>query len=422
VPRWDAKIAYVFQTASCSSLNVALDRINLEFPLGDDLQRRVSRRECQAIAKTLVPDRLDFFIQALYDAAGILLPKTPPEYFRPMTWDQARILEQRGIDFAPHTVSHHIVIRQTESAVRDELANSWSRLSQELQNPLKVIAWPVGRRSDFGDNETRIALDLGYIASMSAVDRYSMIRASSELLSLDRFGLPENEDIRTTMQFISGLRSVGEFRRVEGRRAVPAEYQPQISGGAPRQELRISLCAAMYRIASALGLYRRPDASLLSDVRRLIFVCRGNICRSPYAEAVAKSYGINAVSVGLEATGIASANPTATRAAFARGQDLSSHRSSRADNLEIHSSDLLLAMEPAQIAPLAHVAEANGAIVSLLGLWANSKAPYIPDPYGCKANVFDSVFMTIDEAMKRLSNELSAAKTMHLKCPTKSRL
>src|SRR5262245_51985599 len=50
-------------------------------------------------------------------------------------------------------------------------------------------------------------------------------------------------------------------------------------------------------------------------VQRLVFVCKGNICRSPYAESKATTMGVTATSAGIEAASQRDADLVAIRVA-----------------------------------------------------------------------------------------------------------
>ncbi|MGC4120145.1 MAG: hypothetical protein QM765_37295 [Myxococcales bacterium] len=147
----------------------------------------------------------------------------------------------------------------------------------------------------------------------------------------------------------------------------------------------------------------RYDA--LQDLRfdridRLVFVCLGNICRSPFAEAVARSLGADATSYGLRATDGRHANPLAVQAARTRSIELGAHRSRR--QVELRRNDSVIAVEPAHLSQVRAHASTAGAQASLLGLWAFPAQPHIEDPFGLSPEYFDTCFAVIDDAVRRL--------------------
>ena len=144
--------------------------------------------------------------------------------------------------------------------------------------------------------------------------------------------------------------------------------------GSRRSVLRTYLYRALY----LFGKYHRYRQVNWDSVERLVFVCKGNICRSAYAAAFAKYLGIDAISCGL-ATKLG--NPAHDiEVAALRGVDLSRHETAPVQSLKFKEKDLLLAMEPWQVESLSKQYSGHHSC-SLLGLWGKPTLPYIHDPY-----------------------------------------
>jgi low molecular weight protein-tyrosine phosphatase len=169
--------------------------------------------------------------------------------------------------------------------------------------------------------------------------------------------------------------------------------------------------------ARALGLVGAYGPLLDVDwpvIDRLVFVCKGNICRSPYAEARARSLGLEAVSFGLEASGGAPADPNAVRNAARRRIDLSAHRSARVDPARLRPGDLVLLFEPRQVAQFRESYGAGVPALSLAGLWARPRRPYLCDPYGRSDVCFQDCFAVIDASIAAFAAYLKAVPTTPL--------
>jgi protein-tyrosine phosphatase len=169
--------------------------------------------------------------------------------------------------------------------------------------------------------------------------------------------------------------------------------------GDSRSALRFVTCALAGRFG-AYRLYQRID---WVAARRLVFVCSGNICRSPYAAELAKLRGWNTASFGIDASGGAVANDVAQRVAKARGVDLASHVSMRVADFVVRPGDLLIGMEPRHVRAISEFCLGTGAQVTLMGLWSIPQAPFLPDPYGMKDECFEYVFDLIESALERIS-------------------
>lgn len=407
---WDAKIAHVFHNTSATKVSLPVGRLKLDFDLSTPARSRLARKEFQLICKSLGDRALAEALEQLAEQLSVTIPESPPREYAPMTWGQARELESRGVRFAPHSRTHRVLSTLTEAEVGDELARSWERISAELARPLKVIAWPFGREHDFGDRELRIAKRLRFDGAVAARDRYTSVVPPVSRFEVDRFGFRPDDHGRTAWQIASGIRSLEEFWLSNwGLRSHPTS--PEALAGAVQLSQvplgrRTRLGSMLYTGAAMAGRYRRPDGGVLRDTRRIIFVCQGNICRSPYAEAVARRLGLPAISCGIRANSVASANPVAARMAFGRGVDLSRHRSVNIRDLELGAGDLLLGMEPRHLDELHRVASGSGAYPSLLGLWASPPRPWIEDPFGRSPETFERAFRLIDESLARLAADL----------------
>lgn len=169
------------------------------------------------------------------------------------------------------------------------------------------------------------------------------------------------------------------------------------------------------RASYALGSYRSAQTINWGAVERLVFVCHGNVCRSPYASARARALGARAISLGIEAVDGAGANEDAARNALSRGVDLKDHRSTRLNSSLILPGDLIVVFEPVHLLRLSQRSITGALGITLLGLWARPVRPHIQDPYGRSDRYFQQCFATIDhnsrELLKRLSTHGASATT-----------
>lgn len=140
-----------------------------------------------------------------------------------------------------------------------------------------------------------------------------------------------------------------------------------------------------------------------SEVERVVFVCKGNICRSPYAEARARAMGLPTASFGLGAGQQKPADPQALAAAAARDLDLSGHRSLHRRAFRLEPNDLLVGMEPWQARDLRQLEDVQQGQVTLLGLWSRPQRPHIQDPYGLSRAYFNICFRIIDTGIATMA-------------------
>ena len=148
-------------------------------------------------------------------------------------------------------------------------------------------------------------------------------------------------------------------------------------------------------------------------ISRVLVLCHGNICRSPFAAAylAGRAPGLDVRSSGLAAGAAAPADPTAIRVAARLGHDLSQHRSHPLSPADLSEPDLVLVMEAAQAAAFRARAPALGRRVYLLGDFLAAPPFGIADPWGCPEDVFDRVFAQIAAALDRLTERLEVPPT-----------
>jgi protein-tyrosine phosphatase len=160
-----------------------------------------------------------------------------------------------------------------------------------------------------------------------------------------------------------------------------------------------------HKLKYSFGIYRDYSKVDWSNIDRLVFVCKGNICRSAYAEVVAKSLGVDAISCGISTRNDFPANADAIRIAAERGTDLSEHRTTPAMYVLFKKTDLIVALEPWQAATLTENLQRKH-YITLLGLWLSPLRPHVPDPYGLSDVYFNNCFDYIENAVNEITKKI----------------
>jgi protein-tyrosine phosphatase len=142
---------------------------------------------------------------------------------------------------------------------------------------------------------------------------------------------------------------------------------------------------------------------------RVLFVCMGNICRSPTVEGVFRSVAarelpervIEIESAGTHAYHVGEPpDPRAQRAAERRGIDLSRQRARRIRAEDFSRFDLVLAMDPLNVAVMEDICppEYRSRIRLLLEFAPARGRDDVPDPYYGGSNGFEYVLDLAEEA------------------------
>jgi protein-tyrosine phosphatase len=159
---------------------------------------------------------------------------------------------------------------------------------------------------------------------------------------------------------------------------------------------------------------------------RILFVCLGNICRSPMAEGVfrrvveneglAHRFEIDSAGLGDWHIGQAP-DMRAQAAARARGIDISGQSARQVEHEDFARFDLLLVMDRSNFTELQRraPAEARANIRHFLDFAPKARTKDVPDPFYGGPEGFQHALGLIEEAAKGLLAELADADAMQVK-------
>lgn len=156
----------------------------------------------------------------------------------------------------------------------------------------------------------------------------------------------------------------------------------------------------------------------MSDIKpvRVLFVCMGNICRSPTAhgvfQALVDEHGlaesIRVDSAGTHSYHVGSApDPRSRATARARGVDLSGLRARRFVAGDFHDFDYLLAMDRGNLADMLAIKPQNATARAelMLDYAPHRETREVPDPYYGNDG-FDLVYDMIVESSRGLLRQI----------------
>ncbi|MGR8949781.1 MAG: low molecular weight protein-tyrosine-phosphatase [Gammaproteobacteria bacterium] len=147
----------------------------------------------------------------------------------------------------------------------------------------------------------------------------------------------------------------------------------------------------------------------------VLFVCTGNICRSPLAAGLfnryAKEQGLKRYwcdSAGIQAVVDAPAEPTVCTIAKAADADVSAHRARQILPEDFSRFHYLIALDLGHYDFLCATKPsiAKSTIALLLSFTKHRKGAEVPDPYGQSRKVFEKSAKLIDEGVRGLLREL----------------
>ncbi len=156
----------------------------------------------------------------------------------------------------------------------------------------------------------------------------------------------------------------------------------------------------------------------MAEAIRVLFVCMGNICRSPTAEGVFRKMVAESALAGhvdIDSAGThgyhvgAPPDPRSLEHAALRGYDLAPLRSRQVTSSDFSRFDYILAADQLNIRALKAIGAArfHHKIALLLDYGGPEDEYEVPDPYGGEENDFERVLDLVEEACAGLHEHIT---------------
>jgi len=162
--------------------------------------------------------------------------------------------------------------------------------------------------------------------------------------------------------------------------------------------------------------YRRKARRALSNANTVLLVCKGNICRSPFAEYYARAAfpeSVQVISAGYYPEEGRVSPKEAIDAAREQRVDLTMHRSSILTEQTVRQAQIIFTFDEENHRNLIKHYPFAKVKTHRLGLLAQQGPIDIGDPYGGNLNDFQSAYRTIAQTIDAYIKSRTIEKTRH---------
>ncbi len=180
------------------------------------------------------------------------------------------------------------------------------------------------------------------------------------------------------------------------------------------KDARARLLRMCWNVALTTGVHRAiVRARLPQQVTRVLVLCKGNICRSPFAaellkkRAMDRNIRLDIRSAGLDTTPGHDAHPLAKTASRGYDVDLDQHQTTPITMDMVSWADLILVMEAAHVVNLYGMSAAARSKTFLLGHFASQATTDIRDPYEGTPEDFSGCYAIIDDSCDGLLAQIA---------------
>ena len=162
---WYDRVFVAMQAAPAGDFSIQLDDVRV-FQLTSRQSRLLAGFETISYLRSLPNEDRKRFCASL--ERRVELPRQELEN-RMMTWSQAETMQNAGISFGSHTVTHPAVSRLSSVGLEFEIAESKRILEAKLGRAIEDFAYPFGQPKDCGNVAAGRLASSGYRSAVTTV-------------------------------------------------------------------------------------------------------------------------------------------------------------------------------------------------------------------------------------------------------------
>jgi len=158
LPWWD-EVSWMVRTSQRDHVNLP-GWLPASIPF-DEPAREGAVRKLLRTYKALPTSKVEVYLDAIADATGAGRCETGVGRDLWMTWNMLREMRGSGMTVGGHTVNHPVLARASLGGQRDEIVGCAARIGEEMGQPMRYFAYPVGGPQSFDANTVDCLREVG---------------------------------------------------------------------------------------------------------------------------------------------------------------------------------------------------------------------------------------------------------------------
>ncbi|HWP45392.1 MAG TPA: polysaccharide deacetylase family protein, partial [Blastocatellia bacterium] len=118
---WTDKLRFITSRTNQKRIEIDLCDRPLHIELNGEASRLRAADRINSALKTMPEEEREEAIARIARSLSVVLPRTPPPEFAPVSWEQVREMDACRVEIGSHTETHPILTRVSRSRLRREL-------------------------------------------------------------------------------------------------------------------------------------------------------------------------------------------------------------------------------------------------------------------------------------------------------------
>jgi peptidoglycan/xylan/chitin deacetylase (PgdA/CDA1 family) len=205
---WE-RLQYLIQRVDKNRVEWKIPKSNLSFAfLATPEQRHAALIHIHQELKKFQPQKIFEILNQMDKDNQYVHPGNIAEEDLPLTWEQIREMTKTTISVGAHTYTHPVLSTLSPAEAEQEILRSKQMLEEQLQQEVRLFAYPYGEENDFNEETVAILKRLNFLCACSTY--FGANDLTCNLFSLKRV-VVRNWDVLTLARKIAHVFKYNEW-------------------------------------------------------------------------------------------------------------------------------------------------------------------------------------------------------------------